>query len=328
MDQSFDTRYAHLIPRLVAKAFPHSLILNFTKLTGGLINSNFRIRLDSTEQPLVLRIYQRDSEAYAREVGLLQLVRRTVPVPQVLYAETDAREVGRPFAILSYIDGISFRELKRRGNTEATQHAAYEIGKVLAAIGHYSSDHARALGIPFAVTETFIQGPDPVPRFLERCLSSSILQARVEDESRTRLRDFIWSWAPRLATVENEQRLVHCDFGSRNILLRAREANAPSCEVAGIIDWEFAFFGSPLIDIGHFLRYERPEEPLREPHFSRGYLEGGGTLPTNWRELARVLDLTALVELLTRPELPNEIVAELLGLIRDTLQNDGDGVRL
>jgi hypothetical protein len=46
-----------------------------------------------------------------------------------------------------------------------------------------------------------------------------------------------------------------------------------------VLDWEFAFLGSPLLDVGHFLRYERAARPLREPHLSRGFLEDGGKLP-------------------------------------------------
>src|SRR6185437_6695629 len=38
--------------------------------------------------------------------------------------------------------------------------------------------------------------------------------------------------------------------------------------VAAVLDWEFAVSGSPLLDIGHFLRYECASRPLAEPHFS------------------------------------------------------------
>jgi aminoglycoside phosphotransferase (APT) family kinase protein len=41
--------------------------------------------------------------------------------------------------------------------------------------------------------------------------------------------------------------------------------------------WEFAVSGSPLGDVGNFLRHERASRPLAEPHFSAGYLHGGGS---------------------------------------------------
>src|ERR1035441_1762108 len=86
--------------------------------------------------------------------------------------------------------------------------------------------------------------------------------------------------------------------------------------VATVLDWEFAIAGSPLADLGHFLRYERAARPRFEPHFSNGYLRAGTTLPQDWRNLARLLDLCALCESLTHDQLPETVVAELLELIR------------
>jgi fructokinase len=115
---------------------------------------------------------------------------------------------------------------------------------------------------------------------------------------------------------------VHSDFGSRNILVREV---AGQWTVASVIDWEFAFSGSPLLDLGNFLRYELRQQPLVEPHFSRGFIAGGGILPAEWRRLARVIDLTALCELLTREELPADVESELLDLVRATIEDRDPG---
>jgi len=110
---------------------------------------------------------------------------------------------------------------------------------------------------------------------------------------------------------------VHCDFGSRNLLVR--EA-AGKWTVASVLDWEFAVAGSPLIDVGHFLRYERAKRALLEPHFSEGFLSGGGKLPGDWRHLARVFDLSALCEVLTHDQLPDDVVVELIELVRASVE--------
>jgi hypothetical protein len=68
------------------------------------------------------------------------------------------------------------------------------------------------------------------------------------------------------------------------------------------------------------MRYERRGRPLVEPWFSEGFLAGGGTLPPDWRDLARAVDLMALCEFLTRPELPESIVPELVELIAATTE--------
>jgi hypothetical protein len=41
----------------------------------------------------------------------------------------------------------------------------------------------------------------------------------------------------------------------------------------------------------------------------------------DWRQLARLIDLTALSESLTHDELPDAVVAELVELARGTVEN-------
>jgi hypothetical protein len=44
-------------------------------------------------------------------------------------------------------------------------------------------------------------------------------------------------------------------------------------------------------------------------------------LPDEWRRLARVVDLTALCESLTHDDLPDDVVVELVELVRATVDN-------
>lgn len=87
-----------------------------------------------------------------------------------------------------------------------------------------------------------------------------------------------------------------------------------------MLDWEFAVSSSPLLDVGHFLRYEPHDASLREPYFSRAFVESGGVLPDDWRRLSQVLDLTGLVHNLTHPQLPDDIALEIMQLIKSTLE--------
>jgi hypothetical protein len=88
--------------------------------------------------------------------------------------------------------------------------------------------------------------------------------------------------------------------------------------VAAILDWEFAFAGSILVDIGNMLRYERPGQSRYEPHFSRGLADAGVDLPDDWFFRARLADLPALCELLTREDVPDAVADELRDLIGET----------
>ena len=300
---------------LIGEAFPSSCVRECRPLSGGLINSNYKLQLDSFSDPVVLRIYERNPESCAKELALLTLVRETVPVPEVLYGSPS---VDRPFLILSYVEGVTFQELKRTGNRKATEQASYSIGRTLAAIGKYNFNAPGVIGPGLNVSERYLDGPDEVPKLVERWLCSNVLQQRLSRDLQDRLHKFIWEWAPRLNALSEERALVHGDFSSRNLLVC--ESSAEQWVVSGVVDWEFALSGSPLMDVGHFLRYETRRAPLREPHFSRGYTDGGGVLPEDWETIARVLDLTALVDLLTWQDLPADIVSEVPELVHATLR--------
>ena len=153
-----------------------------------------------------------------------------------------------------------------------------------------------------------MEGPDQVPRLLDSFLESKHLQQRIDASLQQQLHNFIWSWADRLQAFDNDSNLVHCDFGNRNILVDCVEGR---WQVAAVLDGEFALSGSPLLDVGHFLRYETQDMPLREPYFSRAFVESGGFLPDDWRRISLVLDLTGLVECLTHDRLPDDIADEI-----------------
>jgi len=203
-------------------------------------------------------------------------------------------------------------------DTDAIAQAAYSAGKTLAAIGRTKFSKPGWLAPGPSVTAPLLEGADSMPRFVDLCLASTNLQQRMPADLRDGTHALIWSWAPQLGHLDDEPCLVHGDFGKRNLLVREI---ARQWSVTAVLDWEFALSGSPLADLGHFLRYERAARPVAEPHFSNGYLHAGGKLPQNWRQLARLVDLTALCESLTHDQLPDSVVAELVELVRATVEN-------
>jgi fructokinase len=287
-------------------------------LTEGLRNANFKLRLDSAPESIVLRIYEHDASLCQKEVDLLRLVGGLVPVPEVLYAEPRGCPDLPPFMLMRYVAGISFRDLKRSGDTEAIAEAACSAGETLAAISRIAFPQAGWLTAGPAVTAPLLDGEDPAPRFVDGCLESTNLRRRMPADLRDRASALMWAWAPQLASLNGQTHLVHGDFNRRNLLVRRM---AGRWSVAAVLDWEFAVSGSPLGDLDNFLRYERASRPLAEPHFSAGYLHAGGRLPQDWRRLGRLLGLTSLCERLTHDQLPDTVVAELVELIRATVDN-------
>jgi aminoglycoside phosphotransferase (APT) family kinase protein len=304
------------VKRLVTATFPNRRVAGTEVLSGGLINTNLKIYFESGFNPVVLRLYRDGAAPRDKEIAVHNLIRRHVPVPEILHSES---EESPAFAFLEYIEGITFQQLKRTHDLEAIQQASTSIGQTLAAIGKFRFSAPGTLlarEASLVVGKKFIEGPDPIPRILDRFLASTTFQRRAGTKLIDRLHNFVWSYAPILPSLQTDCSLVHNDFGNRNILVR--EVNG-AWAVAAILDWELAFSGSPLLDVGHFLRYELDATPLREPCFSRAFVEHGGHLPDNWKLVVKLIDLTGLVECLTHDELPGDVEAELLALIEATL---------
>ena len=304
----------------IGAAFPNSTIAGAQLLSGGLINTNIKVEFSSGEPAVVLRFYERDAAVCLKETTLLCSVRPTVPVPEVIHVEPNGIDGSRPFCVLEFVNGLTFQELKRTNAPDAMHQAAASVGKTLAHIGRYQFSKPGLLHADLSkelmVEDGYDEDADPIPRLVDGFLQSQDLQRRLDGPFQQELHNFIWSWSAELRTLNDERHLVHCDFGNRNLLVDCINGR---WVVVAVLDWEFAVSGSPLIDVGHFLRYETHEANLREPFFSQAYVEFGGILPDDWRRISQVLDLTGLVHCLTHPQLPDEVAREIVELIDSTL---------
>jgi fructokinase len=112
---------------------------------------------------------------------------------------------------------------------------------------------------------------------------------------------------------------VHSDYNGKNLLALERGGR---WSISAVLDWEFAFSGSPLTDIGNMLRFRDTYPPGFASAFIAGYREAGGKLPPDWREVSEALDLYALADFLTRPpEHPYSVKA--VSLMRERLNRNG-----
>jgi aminoglycoside phosphotransferase (APT) family kinase protein len=117
------------------------------------------------------------------------------------------------------------------------------------------------------------------------------------------------------------RRLVHSDYNGKNLLAVARDG---LWTVSAVLDWEFAFSGSPLADIGNMLRFDEEQPDGFAAGFIAGYEEAAGPLPPGWREISEALDLYALADFLTRPP-GHRYVGKAVTLLKSRIERSGPG---
>jgi aminoglycoside phosphotransferase (APT) family kinase protein len=122
--------------------------------------------------------------------------------------------------------------------------------------------------------------------------------------------------ATLLAAADTQIVLVHGDYKAQNLLVRQAGA---SWDVAAVLDWEFAFAGSPLFDVAICLRYGDILPPAFTTAFAAGYRAHGGILPPDWRRIIRLLDLVNLCGFLDAPDARGPMIAEVTALLRATV---------
>jgi aminoglycoside phosphotransferase (APT) family kinase protein len=125
--------------------------------------------------------------------------------------------------------------------------------------------------------------------------------------------------APLIAEAQSGRSLVHSDFNPKNILLRP---SGDRWGLAAVLDWEYAFVGSPLFDLGNMLRFKEDLPAGFADRFPHAFAAAGGPLPDDWEPVSEALDLFALADLLTRrPDHP--LSAKTVKAVRSRLASQG-----
>lgn len=290
-------------------------VLRVTELSGGLANTNLRLDLDG-HPPVVLRLFQRDPAQAAKERAIHALAtERGLPAPRLLGSGDDPA-TGLPFALLEWIEGRQLDEAARGLDDAALAPLARSVGAALAAIHAVRFDRSGFFDAALAVAEPVDAGGAGLVGFLRHVLVDGPGGERLGRDLAGRLVAFAEREAGLLDHWPGPPCLTHSDFGGTNILVRQ---GPDGWAVAAVLDWEFAFAGSPFFDLGNLLRPPLGTRPGFADAVAAGYRAAGGDLPAEWRRLAALADLFSWAEFLTRPTVSDAVVATARQRITDTM---------
>jgi aminoglycoside phosphotransferase (APT) family kinase protein len=305
------------LSEMVAPVFAPRTVVKAELLSGGLANTNYKVGISGLREPFVMRVYMRDPSACAREVDIYLRVRGVVPVPTLLFVDTEGQRMGYPYTLANFVEGELMTQILVTGGAERIGQAGYAAGWTLALLGQFTFPAPGEFGPELVIAESRPGGGQAFLAYLEPLLTAGRARERLGNEAADRIWAFAREHAPMLDAVADEAKMVHADYKATNLLLREE---AERLAMAAVLDWEFACAGAQIFDMGILLRHDRELDLAFVREFARGFTEAGGALPQDWRRMARLADFVNLVTFLDAPEERNALFADVTRLLVETLE--------
>ncbi|MFD7643421.1 phosphotransferase family protein [Kitasatospora sp. NPDC059795] len=296
---------------LHGEALPGERVRCAERLLGG-CNNELILLLTEADGRYVLRRFRPGGESGVRrntcevEAALLRRLHGRLPLPELVAADPDGAATGCPSLLYRYIRGVPLTEALADASGPAAADLGRAVGAALALVSGWELPRPGR----FEEASLVPQPPDgrsDLQAFVEHCLAVAERRPppaggaapRLGASDARTLRRLAERAAPLCARAAADHRLVHNDFNPKNLLVGPGRDGR--WEVAAVLDWELAFSGPPLMDVGNMLRFEDDYPPDYSRAFLDGFRDGGGPLPDDWRRTSRALDLFALADILTDP---------------------------
>ncbi len=295
--------------------FTHEKPTHVEFLSDGCANCNLRVDFEHLNS-LVIRIYTRDKQAISREKRIAKVIDHKIPYPAFLYLDDGCSVIEHPYAIIEYVDAPLMRKVILEDGLEKALPAIEQAGSLVATLSDIAFEWGgffRADGTvkPFTPDEMYL------PFTKLRLADEPVIESLGNDWVQKAL-SMVHTHMPILPD-ENIANLTHADFDPSNLLI-APGSNGYA--MASVLDWEFAFAGSYLMDIGMMLRYAHKLPKEYEQSFIHGF-KTLKPLPSDWKKMAKLMDFICLLNLLywnpadKRPRMNEDVKA----LTRHTIEH-------
>jgi Ser/Thr protein kinase RdoA (MazF antagonist) len=243
--------------------------------------------------------------------------RSHIPVPPLVYSDPGPQRGRYPYSIWGFVEGTLLQDLFKTSSDAELVEIAGACGRVAAAFATHHFPSCGELGANLAVVQDY----GAPSRFVPDAVHSALFDGIAGKRLGVPLRDALWMaverTAPLLRQIDDQYTLVHADYKRSNLLIRRSGA---SWDVAAVLDWEFAFAGPPLIDVGLFLRAGEALPTGFRDAFAAGYRDAGGDLPPEWMRLSRLIDLISQVTFLNDPRDRSRVIAETTQVVEETVR--------
>jgi len=245
-----------------------SPIESISRFPGGYSNLTYRIK--TLKEVFVMRMAPHGANIQSahdmeREYKVLTRLKpffTAIPHP-VLYC-TDSTITGRPFYVMHELEGIILRANNAPKLSISPQQFS-DCAKML--IETLASLHA----IDIDATELSTLGKPE--GYVTRQVSGWIKRYYAAQTDAIESMELVVKWLEQNLPKEQAPALLHNDFKYDNVVF-----DESLTKVIGVLDWEMATVGDPLMDLGAMLAYwfEADEEPIFK-HYNCTWLPGNLT---------------------------------------------------
>jgi aminoglycoside phosphotransferase (APT) family kinase protein len=285
------------IATLLRPVVGDATILSVQPMTGGLVNTNLKVALGDARHIVLLRLFQREPLKARIEAAVDALLGDAVPRARFLHFGETNPVTGHPYAVLQWIEGTQLGAVASDADQAALAKLGTRTGAVLAQIHSFRFNRHGFFAADLSIPAAIDLDRAGLLAFMRQCLCDGPGGERLGAEMTAQLFAFAEREGDRLNAWLVAPCLTHADFNPSNILVR-READA--WRIAAVLDWEFALSATPALDFGNLLRPPFGEQAGFVEALADGYRAAGGFLPDDWFRIARIADLFAWADLLSR----------------------------
>jgi len=302
------------IATLLRPVFPGATVVAFERVMGGLANTNLKVWIGGHQAPLLLRLYQRGRREAMKEAALLRRLSGQVPVAGLRFFSIDNPLADYPYAVINWVTGERLDILAAAGENIVALGRA--VGQTLALIHSITFDRYGFFDPDLSLRTAIDLDRNGLLAYIQHTLVKGGGDDRLGRDLVRNLIRFVELHGHRLSTWCGPC-LIHGDFNGSNVLLRRGENR--EWKVVAVLDWEFALSGTPGFDFAQLLRAPLDSYPQLATSAAQGYRSSGRTLPGDWREISRLVDLFAWVDLASRPGSDAAVIEDARRAIQTTI---------
>lgn len=262
-------------------------------IEGGCSNINVLVHLNRSSDPVILRIHLQAPCSGYKEEKIASLLQGILPIPKYYHI---GKALGYTFSIIEYLPGQALSQLLLNSSPSDFSKIMFKVGQALGTCTSIKFPSAGLFDHNLEITEC--ASPKHVVNFCLQCLEDANVNSVLTREQKEKIKLIFTLYIDLLPTFA-ETNLVHADFDPANILVTEKNGEI---EISGIIDWEFAFAGSPLWDVANMLRYAHQMPENFQVSFLQGLQSTDYHLPGTWQTTVHLLNITSLLDCLKRSD--------------------------